>query len=52
MLLKLITQNPITEGLDYLIEEGNKDKPANMYITGTYMAVSYTHLTLPTIYSV
>jgi len=37
MLLKLITQNPITEGLDYLIEEGNKDKPANMYITGTYM---------------
>jgi hypothetical protein len=37
MLLKLITQNPITEGLDYLIEEGNKDKPATMYITGTYM---------------
>jgi Prohead core protein serine protease len=37
MLLKLITQNPITEGLDYLIEEGNKDKPATMYIAGTYM---------------
>jgi hypothetical protein len=37
MLLKLITQNPITEGLDYLIEEGNKDKPATMYIAGVYM---------------
>jgi hypothetical protein len=37
MLLKLITQNPITEGLDYLIEEGNKDKPSTMYIAGTYM---------------
>ncbi len=37
MLLKLIAQNPITEGLDYLIEEGNKDKPAVMYITGPYM---------------
>ena len=37
MLLKLITQTPITEGLDYLIEEGNKDKPANIYVTGVYM---------------
>ena len=37
MLLKLITQNPITEGIDYLIEETNKDKPAVMYITGPYM---------------
>ena len=37
MLLKLITQTPITEGLDYLIEEGNKDKPANLYVQGVYM---------------
>lgn len=37
MLLKLITQTPITEGLDYLIEEGNKDKPANLYVKGVYM---------------
>jgi hypothetical protein len=37
MLLKLITQTPINEGLDYLIEEGNKDKPANLYVTGVYM---------------
>ena len=37
MLLKLITQTPITEGLDYLIEEGNKDKPANVYVSGVYM---------------
>ena len=37
MLLKLITQTPITEGLDYLIEEGNNDKPANIYVTGVYM---------------
>lgn len=37
MLLKLITQTPITEGLDFLIEEGNKDKPANMFVTGVYM---------------
>ena len=37
MLLKLITQTPITEGLDYLIEEGNKDKPANCYVSGVYM---------------
>lgn len=37
MVLKLITQTPITEGLDVLIEEGNKDKPSNIYITGVYM---------------
>lgn len=37
MHLKLITQTPITEGLDFLIEEGNKDKPANMFVTGVYM---------------
>lgn len=37
MFLKLIAQNPITEGIDYLIEEGNKDKPSVMYITGPYM---------------
>lgn len=37
MLLKLFTQTPITEGLDYLIEEGNKDKPANLYVQGVYM---------------
>jgi hypothetical protein len=37
MLLKLITQTPITEGLDFLIEEGNKDKPANLYVRGVYM---------------
>jgi len=37
MLLKLITQTPITEGLDYLIEEGNKDKPANIFVSGVYM---------------
>lgn len=37
MVLKLITQSPITEGLDVLIEEGNKDKPSNIYITGVYM---------------
>ena len=40
MLLKLLAQTPITEGLDYLIEEGNKDKPATMYITGTYMVAN------------
>ena len=37
MLLKLITQTPIDERLDFLIEEGNKDKPANLYVTGVYM---------------
>jgi hypothetical protein len=37
MVYKLITQTPITEGLDYLIEEGNKDKPANIYVSGIYM---------------
>ena len=37
MLLKLITQAPIVEGLDFLIEEGNKDKPASLYVTGVYM---------------
>ena len=37
MLLKLITQTPINESLDFLIEEGNKDKPANLYVTGVYM---------------
>jgi len=37
MLLKLITQAPITEGLDYLIEEGSKDKPSSLYVTGVYM---------------
>jgi hypothetical protein len=37
MVYKLITQTPITEGLDYLIEEGNKDKPANIYVSGVYM---------------
>lgn len=37
MLLKLITQAPIVEGLDFLIEEGNKDKPASLYVTGIYM---------------
>jgi len=37
MFYKLITQTPITEGLDYLIEEGNKDKPANIYVSGVYM---------------
>ena len=37
MFYKLITQTPITEGLDYLIEEGNKDKPANVYVSGVYM---------------
>lgn len=37
MLLKLITQTPITEGLDYLIEEGNKDKPSTLYVKGVYM---------------
>ena len=40
MLLKLITQTPITEGLDYLIEEGNKDKPANVYVSGVYMVAN------------
>jgi len=40
MLLKLITQTPITEGLDYLIEEGNKDKPANIFISGVYMVAN------------
>jgi predicted peroxiredoxin len=37
VLLKLITQTPIDESLDFLIEEGNKDKPANLYVTGVYM---------------
>jgi hypothetical protein len=37
MVYKLITQTPICEGLDYLIEEGNKDKPANIYVSGVYM---------------
>ncbi len=36
-MLKLITQTPITEGLDYLIEEGNKDKPSNLFVQGVYM---------------
>jgi Prohead core protein serine protease len=37
MLLKLITQTPITEGLDFLVEETSKDKPAKLIVSGIYM---------------
>ena len=37
MPLKLIADIPITESLDYLIEEKNKDGPSVLYVKGPYM---------------
>jgi hypothetical protein len=37
MPLKLIADLPITESLDYLIEEKNKDGPSTLYVKGPYL---------------
>jgi hypothetical protein len=37
MVLKLLRESPITEGVDFLIEEKSKDSPSTMYITGPYI---------------
>lgn len=37
MPLKLIADLPITESLEYLIEEKNKDAPSVLYVKGPYM---------------
>jgi len=37
MIYKLLTQEPLVESLDVLVEEVSKDKPSNMYLTGTFM---------------
>lgn len=37
MLLKLLAETPIIDGIDFLIEEKSKDKPSIMYITGPYI---------------
>lgn len=37
MALKLIADLPITESLDYLIEEKNKDGPSILYVKGPYL---------------
>lgn len=37
MPLKLIADIPITESLDYILEEKNKDGPAVLYVKGPYM---------------
>lgn len=37
MVLKLLAESPIVEGIDFLIEEKSKDKPSVMYITGPYI---------------
>lgn len=36
-LLKLISDTPITESLEYLIEEKNKDAPSSFYVKGPYI---------------
>jgi hypothetical protein len=35
--LKLISDTPITETLDYILEEKNKDAPSNLYVKGPYI---------------
>jgi len=35
--LKFLSETPITEGVDFLIEEASKDKPSNMFISGPYI---------------
>jgi len=37
MALKLIADLPITESLDYLVEEKNKDGPSTLYVKGPYL---------------
>lgn len=37
MVLKLLAETPIVDGIDFLIEEKSKDKPSVMYITGPYI---------------
>jgi len=37
MPLKLIADLPITESLDYLVEEKNKDGPSTLYVKGPYL---------------
>jgi hypothetical protein len=37
MVLKLLAESPIVEGIDFLIEERDKNKPSIMYITGPYI---------------
>jgi len=35
--LKLLSETPVTEGVDFLIEEKNKSGPSNMFIKGPYI---------------
>lgn len=37
MVLKLLAESPIMDGIDFLIEEKSKDKPSSMFITGPYI---------------
>ena len=37
MSLKLISDLPITESLDFLLEEKNKDGPSTLYVKGPYL---------------
>lgn len=37
MALKLIADLPITESLDYLVEEKNKNEPSTLYVKGPYL---------------
>lgn len=37
MSLKLIADLPITEGLDYIVEEKSKDAPSTLYVKGPYL---------------
>lgn len=37
MVLKLLAETPIVDGIDFLVEEKSKDKPSTMYITGPYI---------------
>jgi hypothetical protein len=37
MALKLLSDLPITESLDYLVEEKSKDSPSTLYVKGPYL---------------
>lgn len=37
MRLKLISQTPILESINYVLEEKNKNEPSTMYVEGIYM---------------
>lgn len=37
MALKLLSDVPITESLDFLVEEKNKNEPSSLYVSGPYL---------------